>query len=386
MKVAERASIAPFYVMEVMKAAAERERAGGDVLHLEVGQPSTPAPAAVLAAARSALDSDRLGYTDATGIPELKERIALHYEERYGLEIAPERVVVTVGASGGFVLAFLAAFDVGDRVAVTQPGYPCYRNTLEAFGVEAVAVPVGPASRFVPTSRLLEEAGSLDGLMMASPANPTGTALTSAELADIATYCRSNGIRLLADEIYHGIEYGGQIPTALSLEPDAVVLQSFSKYFSMTGWRLGWIIAPEDLVRPMERLAQNLFISPPTLSQLAAIGAFDATDELDRNVARYAESRRVLIDGLGAVGLDHFASPDGAFYFYIDVSRLTDDSQQLCATWLEELGVACTPGIDFDPVSGHRYVRLSYSESTQDIKTATERIAGWVSDFDSNPG
>ncbi len=386
MKVANRASIAPFYVMEVMKAAAERERAEGDVLHLEVGQPSTPAPTAVLAAARAALNSDRLGYTDATGVPELKERIAIHYEERYGLEIPSERVVVTVGASGGFVLAFLAAFDVGDRVAVTQPGYPCYRNTLEAFGVEVVSIPVGPETRFVPTSRLLEVAGPLDGLMLASPANPTGTALTSAEMADIATYCRSNGIRLMVDEIYHGIEYGGQIPTALSLEPDAVILQSFSKYFSMTGWRLGWVVAPADLVRPMERLAQNLFISPPTLSQLAAVAAFDATDELDHNVARYAENRRVLIDGLGSVGLDHFASPDGAFYFYIDVSHLTDDSQALCSTWLDELGVACTPGIDFDPLQGHRYVRLSYSESTQDIKAATERIAGWVSDFDSNPG
>jgi aspartate/methionine/tyrosine aminotransferase len=386
MKVADRASIPPFYVMEVMKAAAERERAQGDVLHLEVGQPSTPAPTSVVAAAHAALQSDRLGYTDATGVPELKDRIALYYEERYGLAISAERVVVTIGASGGFVLAFLAAFDDGDRVGVTQPGYPCYRNTLEAFGVEVVAIPVGPETRFVPTSRLLAEAGPLDGLMLASPANPTGTALTSAEMADIATFCRSNGIRLIVDEIYHGIEYGGQIPTALSLEPDAVVLQSFSKYFSMTGWRLGWVIAPDELVRPMERLAQNLFISPPTLSQLAAVAAFDAADELDRNVARYAENRAVLIDGLGAVGLDHFASPDGAFYFYIDVSHLTKDSQELCAIWLDELGVACTPGIDFDPDQGHRYVRLSYSESTQDIRTATERIAGWVSDFDSNPG
>jgi aspartate/methionine/tyrosine aminotransferase len=283
-----------------------------------------------------------------------------------------------MGASGGFVLAFLAAFDANDRVAVTQPGYPCYRNTLEAFGVEAVAVPVGPETRFVPTSRLLERVGPLDGLVLASPANPTGTALTGEELTDIVAYCRGNGIRLIADEIYHGIEYGEQVPTALSIEPDAVVLQSFSKYFSMTGWRLGWMVAPEGLVRPVERLAQNLFISPPTLSQLAAIAAFDATAELDGNVARYAANRRVLIDGLGAVGLDHFASPDGAFYFYIDVSHLTDDSQQLCRVWLEELGVACTPGLDFDPELGHRYIRLSYSESTEDIIEATSRIAGWV--------
>ena len=378
MKAARRADIAPFYVMEVMKAAAERERKVGDVLHLEVGQPSTPAPKAVLAAARRALDRDRLGYTDATGVPELRERIALHYAERYGLQVDAARVIVTMGASGGFVLAFLAAFDVGDRVGVTRPGYPCYRNTLEAFGVEAVSIPVGPETRFVPTSGLLAEAGALDGLILASPANPTGTALDPEELSDIATYCRANNILLVADEIYHGIEYGSRVPSVLSVEPGAVVLQSFSKYFSMTGWRLGWMIVPPLLVRPIERLAQNLFISPPTLSQLAAVAAFDAADELDANVARYAENRRTLIDGLGSVDLVHFASPDGAFYFYVDVSQLTDDSQDLCRVWLEQLGVACTPGIDFDPVLGHRYVRLSYSESTADIAEATSRIADWV--------
>jgi aspartate/methionine/tyrosine aminotransferase len=378
MKVAKRAEVAPFYVMEVMKAAAERERATGDVLHLEVGQPSTPAPSAVLAAAHAALEANRLGYTDATGIPELKERIARHYRERYEIEVPAERVVVSMGASGGFVLAFLAAFDAGDRVAVTQPGYPCYRNTLEAFGVEAVAVPVGPETRFVPTSALLQRAGTLDGLVLASPANPTGTALNQDELHDIVDYCAAKGIRLIADEIYHGIEYGDRVPTALAVDPDSVVLQSFSKYFSMTGWRLGWMVVPDELVRPIERLAQNLFISPPTLSQLAAVAAFDSAEELDGNVARYAANRRVLLDGLGEVGLDHFASPDGAFYFYIDVSHLTEDSQQLCRTWLDELGVACTPGIDFDPVLGHRYVRLSYSESTADVTEATHRIARWV--------
>ncbi len=378
MKVAHRADIPPFYVMEVMKAAGERERSVGDVLHLEVGQPSTPAPAGVRAAAAAALDSDRLGYTDATGMPELRERISAHYAERYGIDIPPARVVVTMGASGSFVLAYLAAFDVGDRVAVTEPGYPCYRNTLEAFGVEVVPIPVGPETRFVPTSDLLREAGSLDGLMIASPANPTGTALTATELDDIAGWCAGNDVRLIADEIYHGIEYGDPVPTALSADPNAVILQSFSKYYSMTGWRLGWLVLPEELVRPVERLAQNLFISPPTLSQLAGLAAFDATPELDGNVARYAANRRVLLDGLGAVGLDHFASPDGAFYFYIDVSHLTDNSQDLCRTWLDELGVACTPGIDFDPAQGHRYVRLSYSESTADITEATQRIAGWV--------
>lgn len=378
MKIARRAEIAPFYVMEVMKAAAARARTIGDVLHLEVGQPSTAAPQVVLEAARAAIGSDRLGYTDATGIGELRDRIARHYRERYGVIVEPERVVVTMGASGGFALAFLALFDVGDRVAVVQPGYPCYRNVLEAFGVEVVPIPVGPATRFVPTAELLDAAGPLHGLVLASPANPTGTALRRSELVEIADYCRTAGITLVADEIYHGIEYVPLVPTALSVDPDVVVLQSFSKYFSMTGWRLGWMVVPPELIRPVERLAQNLFISPPTLSQLAAIAAFDAGDELDANVARYAANRKILIDGLGAVGLDHFASPDGAFYFYIDVAHLTEDSQMLCRAWLDELGVAATPGIDFDPAEGHRYVRLSYSESTGDIAAATDRIAGWV--------
>lgn len=378
MKPSRRGEVAPFYVMEVMKAAAERERIGGEVLHLEVGQPSTSAPAPVLEAATAALASNRLGYTDATGIPELKERIAVHYRDRYGVTVDPGRVVVTIGASGGFVLAFLAAFDPGRRVAVTEPGYPCYRNTLEAFGVEAVPIKVGPETRFVPTGELLADAGPLDGLMVASPANPTGTALRPAELEDIVEFCREHDIRLIADEIYHGIEYGEPVPTALSVDPDTVIIQSFSKYYSMTGWRLGWMVVPEDLLRPIERLAQNLFISAPTMSQLAALAAFDAAGELDANVARYRANREILIDGLGDVGLDHFASPDGAFYFYVDVSHVTSDSQELCRVWLDELGVACTPGIDFDPAGGHRYVRLSYSESTEDVAEATRRIAVWI--------
>jgi aspartate/methionine/tyrosine aminotransferase len=378
MRIAGRADVAPFYVMEVMKAAAARARAGGDVLHLEVGQPSTAAPGSVLNAARQALASDRLGYTDATGIEALRARIARHYTERYRVAVPSERVVVTMGASGGFVLAFLALFDVGDRVGVLQPGYPCYRNVLEALGVEAVPVPVGPATRFVPTRELLEAAGPLHGLVLASPANPTGTALRRDELVAIADFCRTTGTVLVADEIYHGIEYVPLVPTALSVDPDVVVLQSFSKYFSMTGWRLGWMVVPPLLVRPVERLAQNLFISPPTISQLAAVAAFDASTELEANVARYAANREILLSGLGAVGLDNLASPDGAFYLYIDVSALTNDSQELCRTWLEELGVATTPGIDFDPVNGHRYVRLSYSESTPDVAAATERIAAWV--------
>ncbi len=378
MKIATRSEIAPFYVMEVMKAAAERAEATGEVLHLEVGQPSTPAPRGVIEAARRILDEDRLGYTDATGIPALRRRIARHYRERHDLEVDPERVVVTVGASGGCVLAFLAAFDEGDRVAVTEPGYPCYRNMLEALGIEVVGLPVGPETRFVPTTDQLDAAGPLHGLVLASPSNPTGTTLTPSELKALADHCTSAGIRLVADEIYHGITYRDPAPTALAFSESAVVVQSFSKYYSMTGWRLGWLVVPDELVRPVERLAQNLFISAPTLSQHAGVAAFDCGEELDGNVARYAANRAVLLEAFARAGLARLAPPDGAFYLYVDVSHLTDDSPVLCRTWLDELGVATTPGIDFDRVRGNRYVRFSYSESTEDVTEAARRIKAWM--------
>jgi aspartate/methionine/tyrosine aminotransferase len=378
MKIAARSEIAPFYVMEVMKAAAERAATTGDVLHLEVGQPSTPAPRGVIEAARRILDEDRLGYTDATGIPPLRHRIALHYRERHDLDIDPDRIAVTVGASGGCVLAFLATFDAGDRVAVTEPGYPCYRNMLEALGIEVVGVPVGPETRFVPTNDQLDAAGPLDGLVLASPSNPTGTTLTSAELESLAAHCTAGGIRIVADEIYHGISYGDPAPTALAFSDSAVVVQSFSKYYSMTGWRLGWLVVPDELIRPVERLAQNLFISAPALSQHAGLSAFDCGEELDRNVARYATNRAVLLEAFEQAGLARLAPPDGAFYLYVDVSRITDDSPALCRTWLDELGVATTPGIDFDPVRGRRFVRFSYSESTEDVTEAARRIEGWM--------
>ena len=378
MKIASRADIAPFYVMEVMKAAAERERVDADVLHLEVGQPSTPAPSTVIAAAHRALDDHRLGYTDAAGIPQLRARIAHFYRQRYGVEVDPRHVVLTMGASGGFALAFLAAFDVGDRVAVTEPGYPCYRNVLEAFGVEVVGIAVDASTRFVPTAAQLDAAGDLDGIVIASPANPTGTMLTHDEMERIVGFCRNWGVRLIADEIYHGITYERGAPTARSFTHDAIVLQSFSKYFSMTGWRLGWMVVPEDMVRPVERLAQNLFISPPTLAQVAAIAAFDGIDELEANLARYRANRDVLMAALRRCGLSRFAPPDGAFYLYVDVSDITDDAQALCTTWLNELGIACTPGIDFDPARGHQFIRLSYSESTADIAQAAHRIEQWM--------
>lgn len=376
MKPSRRSEIAPFYVMEVMKAAAERRASGEDVIHLEVGQPSTPAPAPVLAAAHRGLDADRLAYTHAAGDDRLRARIAAHYGEVYGVEVSPERVFVTVGASGGFVLTLLAAFDVGDRVGITEPGYAAYRNIIEALGLDPVGIRVGPETRYVPTVESLAAAGPLDGLVLASPSNPTGTTLTPAELAAIAGFCERSGIRLVSDEIYHGITYGGPAPTAAG-RAGAVIVQSFSKYYSMTGWRLGWLVAPDDLLRPLERLAQNLVIAPPTLSQLAAVAAFDAGEELDANVARYRVNREILVEGLGSAGITSIAPPDGAFYVWGDVSDLADDSQQLCSRWLADIGLAATPGIDFDPVEGHRFVRFSYSESTADITEAVRRLRRW---------
>lgn len=378
MKAARRGEIAPFYVMEVMKAAAAREAGGDGVLHLEVGQPMTPAPSGVRRAAAAALAGDRLGYTPALGVDRLRERIVLHYREAYGVEIGVDRVAVTVGASGGFVLAMLAAFDVGDRVGISEPGYAAYRNIIEALGLELVGIRVGPDTRYVLTPELVEEAGPLDGLVVASPSNPTGTALTPGELLALTAHCQRTGIRLVSDEIYHGITYARPAPTALAFSPSAIVVQSFSKYYSMTGWRLGWMVAPPELMGAVERLAQNLYISPPTVSQLAAVAAFDCGEELDLNVARYARNRDVLIAGLEAAGIDRIAPPDGAFYLWADVSHLTDDSRNLTATWLEDIGVASTPGIDFDPGAGHRFVRFSYSESTEDIAEAARRIGRWM--------
>jgi aspartate/methionine/tyrosine aminotransferase len=367
MKLAARSDIPPFYVMEVMKAAAERQRAGGKVLHMEVGQPSTAAPARVLAAAEQALRSDRLGYTNAAGIDPLRERIARHYLETAGIGIDAGRIVITAGASGGFVLTLLAAFDVGDRVGITEPGYAAYRNIIRALGLELVGIPVGPASRFVPTPADIDAAGPLDGMVLASPSNPTGTILTRAE----------RGIRVISDEIYHRITYTGPAPSALEISDGAVVVQSFSKYYSMTGWRLGWLVLPTELVRPVERLAQNLFIAPSTLAQLAAVTAFDCTPELDANVARYARNREVVIGGLREMGIQGIAPADGAFYVWADVSGISDDSQELCRSWLDQCGVAVTPGIDFDPKQGLRHVRFSYSESTEDVTEAMTRLAAF---------
>jgi aspartate/methionine/tyrosine aminotransferase len=370
--------VSPFVVMEVMRAAQEREAAGDDVLHLEVGQPMTAAPAGVRRAAAAALEADRLGYTGALGTPALRSRIASHYAEAHGIAVDPAAVAVTTGASGGFVVALLAAFDVGDRVAMTYPGYAAYRNIMVALGLEVVPVRVDASTRWVPTPQALDAAGPLAGLVVASPSNPTGTTLTPDELAAITTWCDARGVRLVADEIYHGITTGPPAPTALTTSDTAIVVQSFSKYWSMTGWRLGWNVVPSDLRVATERLSQNLYICPPALSQAAALAAFDCTDELDENVTRYATNLSVLRTALVGCGLDRIAATDGAFYLWVDVGDLTDDAVALCRTWLDELGVAATPGIDFDPELGNRFVRLSASQSTEVVAEAGRRIAGWV--------
>ncbi len=373
-----RGQVAPFIVMDVMSAAAAREAAGGDVLHLEVGQPSTPAPRGVLEVARRALDSDRIGYTLALGIPTLRERIARHYRYVYGVAVPAERIAVTTGSSAGFQLAFLAAFDAGARVALAAPGYPAYRNILQALNVEVIDLPTDRADRYQPTVERLQAAGRLDGVIVASPSNPTGTMLDGPAMQRLADWCRAGGVRLVSDEIYHGIGYGMRPVTALEAEPDAVVINSFSKYFSMTGWRIGWMVVPPDLLRSVECLAQNFFISPPTLSQIAAEAAFDCEDELQANLARYAANRDILLNELPKAGLDDLAPSDGAFYVYADVSARTNDSVEFCRRLLAETGVAVTPGVDFDPQRGHATVRFSFAGSSETMAEACRRIAAWL--------
>ncbi len=377
-KAAARGAIPPFMVMEVMRAAAEREAAGGEVLHLEVGQPSTSAPSGAIAMAKAALDTDVLGYTEAFGLRELRAAISAHYKSFYGLDVPLERIVVTTGASGAFVLGYLAAFDPGDRIALALPGYPGYRHIATAVGLEPVPIEAGPETRFQPSVALLDAIeGPIDGLVVASPSNPAGTMLSPDGLAELAAYCEHRGIRLVSDEIYHGICFGYDAACAAAYSETAIVINSFSKYFSMTGWRLGWMVVPEDLLRSVESLAQNLFISPPTLSQRAALATFDCYDELDANVARYARNRELLLEALPKAGFDRLAPADGAFYIYADVSAMTNDSEDFCRRMLRELGVAVTPGIDFDPGRGNAFVRFSFAGSTEDMAEAARRLQDW---------
>ncbi|MGV0852311.1 pyridoxal phosphate-dependent aminotransferase [Mycolicibacterium phlei] len=383
MKVSLRSGIPPFYVMDVWLAAAERQRSHGDLVNLSAGQPSAGAPTPVLEAAKKALDTTVLSYTVALGIPELREAIAGSYRDRHGLEVDPDDVVVTTGSSGGFLLAFLACFDAGDRVAIASPGYPCYRNILTALGCEVVEIACGPETRFQPTAQMLAELDPpVQGVIVASPANPTGTVIAPAELAAIATWCSLNGVRLISDEVYHGLVYEGAPETSCAWETsrDSLVVNSFSKYFAMTGWRLGWLLVPRELQRAVDRLTGNFTICPPTLPQLAAVAAFtpEAIAESEGLLHHYAANRQLLLDGLRGLGIDKLAPTDGAFYVYADVSHLTDDSLSFCSKLLDDTGVAIAPGVDFDPARGGSFVRLSFAGPTSDIEEALRRIGAWL--------
>jgi aspartate/methionine/tyrosine aminotransferase len=383
LKIGRGASAPPFLVMDVIAAANARQAAlppgGPAVIRMEVGQPGTGAPAGALAAATAALrSSDPLGYTEALGRRSLRERIAAHYADWYGLTVPVERVAVTVGASGGFPLAFLAAFDPGDRVALAAPFYPPYINVLTALGIRPVILEAGPDTRFQPSVAMLERLDPPpDGLVVASPCNPAGTMLHPQELAAIAAWCDSTGVRLISDEIYHGLHYTSAIATAAAFSPHAVVVNSFSKYFSMTGWRIGWLVLPDDLVRPVECLAQNLFISAPHISQVAAEAAFDCGTELQANVARYRRSRELLLRGLPEAGFARLSPAEGAFYLFADIGERSNDSVQFCARMLAEVGIAATPGVDFDRQRGNRYVRFSYCGPEGDMAEAADRLRSW---------
>jgi len=376
-----RSEVPPFMVMDVMAAAARIEAAGGHVIHMEVGQPAAPAPRTAIAAAQAALVQGRVGYTEALGIPSLRARIAKHYAESYGVALDPARVVVTTGSSGGFILAFLAMFEPGDRVAVTVPGYPPYRHILTALGCEPVLIEISQATRWsITVDALLEthRRTPLKGVLVASPANPTGTMMRPEALSELIAAAEREGIRFISDEIYHRLDYAFPAETAAKFSDNAVIINSFSKYFCMTGWRVGWMVAPEALVRPVERLQQNLAISVPTLSQVAAAAAFEGREEMEAVKHGYEENRRILVDGLPGAGLTKFLPVDGAFYLYADVSRFTDDSFDFAQRMLEEAGVAATPGIDFDPIDGKHFVRFCYAGSAADMREAVARIGRWL--------
>jgi aspartate/methionine/tyrosine aminotransferase len=381
--VALRAGIPPFYVMDVWLAAAERQRTHGDLVNLSAGQPSAGAPEPVRAAAAAALHLNQLGYTVALGIPELRAAIAASYQNRHGLKVDIDDVVITTGSSGGFLLTFLACFDVGDRVVVSSPGYPCYRNILAALGCEVVDLECGPETRFQPTARMLAELDApIQGVVVASPANPTGTVIPADELAAIASWCDSAGVRLVSDEVYHGLIYQGapQTSCAWQTSRNAVVVNSFSKYFAMTGWRLGWLLVPLELRRAVDRLTGNFTICPPVLSQYAAVAAFtkESVEEADGHLHQYAINRRKLLDGLRELGINRLAPTDGAFYVYADVSDFTADSMAFCSKLLDDTGVAIAPGIDFDTTRGDSFVRFSFAGPTSDIEEALRRIGRWL--------
>ena len=376
-----RSEVPPFMVMDVMAAAARIEAAGGHVIHMEVGQPAAGAPRTAIAAAHAALEAGRIDYTSALGIPSLRERIARHYRDTYGCDVSSERIVVTTGSSGGFILAFLSMFEPGDRVAVTVPGYPPYRHILTALGCEPVLIETTDETRHALTGEALLAAhrkAPLKGVLVGSPANPTGTMMSREALAGLIAAAEDAGIRFISDEIYHGLDYAFPAVTAAALSEHALVINSFSKYFCMTGWRVGWMVVPEIMVRPIERLQQNLLISVPSLSQVAAEAAFDGAAEMEEIKHGYQENRRILIDGFPKAGLTKFLPADGAFYLYADVSDFTSDSFEFAKQMLEQARVAATPGVDFDPIHGRSFIRFSYARSLDEMREAVDRIAEWL--------
>jgi len=373
MRTSRRGVVDPFIVMDVMEAARAAEEAGRSIVHMEVGQPGTGAPMAALDRLVHDMASGPLGYTVALGLPELRARIARHHADRYGVDLDPARVVVTAGASGAFILAFTALFDTGARVGLGEPCYPSYRQILHALGMTPVGIPTSLDARLQPVPGDVA-AHDLDGLVVASPANPSGTMLGREEIAALAGACAERGAALVSDEIYHGLTYGARAVSALEVTNEVVVINSFSKYFSMTGWRVGWMVVPGEMVRTVERLAQNLFICPSHAAQRLALHAMDCAEELDANVAVYAENRRLMLEGLPRAGFTAFAPPDGAFYVYADVSAHTDDALAFSREILDGAGVAVTPGVDFDPVRGRRWLRFSYARATADIREGLARL------------
>jgi len=376
-----RSDVPPFMVMDVMAAAARIEAEGGHVIHMEVGQPAAAAPKTAILAAHAALGGGRIDYTSALGIPSLRERISRHYREAYGLVVDAGRIVITTGSSGAFILSFLAMFEPGDRVAVTVPGYPPYRHILTALGCEPVLIETSAENRHALTGEALLAAHRktpLKGVLVGSPANPTGTMMSGEALTSLISAAEDAGIRFISDEIYHGLDYAFPAVTAAGLSPRALVINSFSKYFCMTGWRVGWMVVPEPMVRPIERLQQNLAISVPTLSQIAAEATFEGREEMEAVKRGYLENRRILIEGLPRAGLTKFLPVDGAFYLYADVSDFTSDSFKFAGEMLEKARVAATPGVDFDPIGGHRFIRFSYARSAEEMREAVERIARWL--------
>lgn len=368
----------PFRAIEISRLAHRMKAEGASVIHMEFGQPSTGAPAGAIAAAHQVLDADAMGYWEST---PLCAALAERYRRLHGVEIDPGRIILTCGASPALVLALSAAFEPGDRIALARPGYVAYRGTLKALNMEPVELACGPETRFQLSAAMIE---ALDpapaGLIIASPANPTGSILPAAEMAAIAAVCRRRGIRIVADEIYHGLSYVGAVPSMLEFEPGALVINSFSKYFSMAGWRLGWLVAPEDLRETARAYVGNLFLTAPSLSQHAGLAALDCIDELEGNLGVYRRNRELLLAALPGLGLTSIAPPDGAFYIWADIGHLTNDSMAFCKRLLAETAVATAPGVDFDPVDGHRFMRFSFAVSTPEIEEALRRMSRWFAD------